>query len=96
LLVRNKATAKIVAKTGSGKERFSFYATLKAPWWYAVQVRFFFPFTKRKEEQNKFTTMMAIEQMFVTSSSQLQSTDFSAACTEERSIEMTKQKNHRF
>jgi hypothetical protein len=26
--------------------------------WYAVQVRFFFPFIKRKEEQNKFTTMM--------------------------------------
>ncbi len=28
-----------------------------------VQVRFFFPFTKRKEEQNKFTTMLSKEQM---------------------------------
>jgi hypothetical protein len=26
-----------------------------------VQVRFFFSFTKRKEEQNKFTTMMTRE-----------------------------------
>ena len=27
-----------------------------------AQVRFFFPFTKRKEEQNRFTTMMTKEQ----------------------------------
>ena len=31
-----------------------------------AQVRFFFPFTKRKEEQNKFTTMMTNDKMPVT------------------------------
>jgi hypothetical protein len=39
------------------------YASIKDQHWYAVQVRFFFSFTKRKEEQNKFTTMFGNEQM---------------------------------
>ena len=33
---------------------------------YAVKVRFFFSFTKRKEEQNKFTTMLNNDLMPVT------------------------------